>query len=568
MGRRFKGPLKKVKEAEIPKDDEEENDDASIKTDAKSNAASAKQDDEEGDYYYEEEYPEEMYKQLEEQSFKEYAQKWRDLARRVQPSLTNRELVDMFMGTLTGPFYSHLLGSSSSGFTELILTGERVESGIRSGKIQVGATSSTTKKPYHGKNESNVVHSQKGRNKNDQNQSVGAVLISAPKPQQTPRQEYQRRSDAPRRQFTKINMPLSQALQHLLKANLITIRDPPKNVTPTSPNYDPNAKCVYHSNIPGHHADNCWALKNKIQDMIDASEIEFEPPETLNVITAPMPKHGKTIEDISVISKVPLKIPTKAPFKISAEPRVAPVIITKPGPIPYSSDKAIPWNYGVEVYIQGVKQELVADKAVEDVNPDVCNIAGTSKVTRSGRVFSPKISPNTAAPAGTPIPNQNVDTRDNYLGFSDADLSPSGKNHNKALHISIECGGTTLAHVLVGNGSSLNVLPKMLLDKLNPEGIMLKSSDVIVKAFDGSMSTLYGKVELPIRVGSQAFNTMFYVMDIHPAYSCLLGRPWIHGANVVTSTLHQKLKYPAKGKIVTVYGEEEYVFYFLYSNKQ
>src|SRR4051812_42409277 len=56
-------------------------------------------------------------------------------------------------------------------------------------------------------------------------------------------------------------------------------------------------------------------------------------------------------------------------------------------------------------------------------------------------------------------------------------------------------------------------------------------------------------------------------MDIRPAYSCLLGRPWIHGANAVTSTLHQKLKYPAKGKIVTVYGEEEYVVSFIDETK-
>lgn len=48
-------------------------------------------------------------------------------------------------------------------------------------------------------------------------------------------------------------------------------------------------------------------------------------------------------------------------------------------------------------------------------------------------------------------------------------------------------------------------------------------------------------------------------MDIQPAYCCLLGRPWIHGAGAVTSTLHQKLKYPVEGKIVTVCGEEEYM---------
>src|SRR4051812_17158810 len=131
------------------------------------------------------------------ESFKEYAQKWRDLAGRVQPSLTDRELVDMFMGTITGSFYSHLLGSSSSGFTDLILTGEHVENAIRSGKIQVGTSSGTAKKPYHGRNESNDVHSQKSHGKNDQNQSIGAVLISTPTSQQSPRQEYQRKTDRP-----------------------------------------------------------------------------------------------------------------------------------------------------------------------------------------------------------------------------------------------------------------------------------------------------------------------------------------------------------------------------------
>ena len=64
------------------------------------------------------------------EGFKTYAQKWRDLAGRVKPPLSDRELVDMFLGTLSGPFFKHLIGSSSDGFTELIMTGERVEAGI------------------------------------------------------------------------------------------------------------------------------------------------------------------------------------------------------------------------------------------------------------------------------------------------------------------------------------------------------------------------------------------------------------------------------------------------------
>ena len=56
-------------------------------------------------------------------------------------------------------------------------------------------------------------------------------------------------------------------------------------------------------------------------------------------------------------------------------------------------------------------------------------------------------------------------------------------------------------------------------------------------------------------------------MDIRPAYSCLLGRPWIHGVEAVTSTLHQKLKYLIKRRIVTVYGEEEFMVSHLKSFK-
>ena len=87
----------------------------------------------------------------------------------------------------------------------------------------------------------------------------------------------------------------------------------------------------------------------------------------------------------------------------------------------------------------------------------------------------------------------------------------------------------------------------------------MKPSDIIVRAFDGSKRTVHGEVDLPIKVGSQIFNSTFYIMDIRPAYYCMLGRPWIHKAGAVTSTLHQKLKYPIKGRIVTVYGEEEFM---------
>ena len=95
------------------------------------------------------------------EGFKEYAQKWRDLAGRVQPPLSDRELVDMFLGTPSGPFFNHLIGSSSAGFTKLILTGERVEAGIKSGKIQKDASASTAiKKTFPAKKKVSAIHTQ------------------------------------------------------------------------------------------------------------------------------------------------------------------------------------------------------------------------------------------------------------------------------------------------------------------------------------------------------------------------------------------------------------------------
>lgn len=104
--------------------------------------------------------------------------------------------------------------------------------------------------------------------------------------------------------------------------------------------------------------------------------------------------------------------------------------------------------------------------------------------------------------------------------------------------------------------SSLNVLPKNSLTKLTIEGLLMKPNMLIVQAFDGSRWSVVGEVDLTIKIGPYTFFVTFYVMDIHPAYSCLLGCPWIHAAGAVTSTIHQKLKFTINGKLITIDREE------------
>ena len=77
-----------------------------------------------------------------------------------------------------------------------------------------------------------------------------------------------------------------------MKLNLASLKEAPKNTNTASPHYHQNSRCAYHSESPGHDTENCWALKNKIQDLIDAKEVEFNAPEKPNVISSPMPRHG------------------------------------------------------------------------------------------------------------------------------------------------------------------------------------------------------------------------------------------------------------------------------------
>lgn len=59
------------------------------------------------------------------ETFKEYAQKWCDMASRVRPTLTNTDLIDIFMGTLQSLYYEKMFGSSSSNFDDMVIIGKK-----------------------------------------------------------------------------------------------------------------------------------------------------------------------------------------------------------------------------------------------------------------------------------------------------------------------------------------------------------------------------------------------------------------------------------------------------------
>ncbi|XP_058745778.1 uncharacterized protein LOC131618612 [Vicia villosa] len=349
----------------------------------------------------------------------------------------------------------------------------------------------------------------------------------------------------------------------------------------------------------------CIDLKSMVLKLMDEGPLQFYRKK----------RNARVANDEVVVIDIPyepvapinIQVPVQIPIVIPYAEQPATLMITVPGPIPYESEKAVPWNYGSDVYYYGTKKEdELKDNFVKAAVANADNIAGTGKITHSGRVFSPQLIQNNAdasvkakgkqvvvdsqnSPVQNGAPDSVVSSKDveellriikksDYkvveqlgqtqskisilqllmcsevhrdallkilnnayvpheisvnqleavannisagtgLGFTDRDLPPEGRNHNKALHILMECKGTTLSRVLVDTGSSLNVLPKSALMRIDYAGVELRPSELVVRAFDGSRRSVFGEVDFPI----------------------------------------QKLKYPVDGKVVTVCGEEDYI---------
>ncbi|RDX84626.1 hypothetical protein CR513_34291, partial [Mucuna pruriens] len=120
-----------------------------------------------------------------------------------------------------------------------------------------------------------------------------------------------------------------------------------------------------------------------------------------------------------------------------------------------------------------------------------------------------------------------------------------------------ECGNYMITKVLINNEFSLNVMPKTTLEKLYSTGSQLRANSIVVRAFDRSKREVMGEIMLPICKGPVTFDTTFQVMDIQPAYSYFLGRPWIHAVRAVPSSLHQRIKFIVGQQLINVMGEKE-----------
>ncbi|XP_050889234.1 uncharacterized protein LOC127094445 [Lathyrus oleraceus] len=253
------------------------------------------------------------------------------MASRVRPALSGNELVDIFMATLQGLYFEKMIGSSSTNFADMVTIGERIESGLKLEKITDTIASQTTNKRPHGgfakkkEGEANAVTTKAhlryqflmGLMPYYSYPYVTAAQYQQPPFQYQPQkgnqqstpaqknlnQQYNRDNRGQNRgqnnrgnfgnrpQLDKIPVPYAELVPYLIHVGAIVPRELPAASPPFNRSHNPNATCAFHAGYIGHSTEDCWALKKKIQELIDQDILSF-PDEKPNVKTNPLPNHS------------------------------------------------------------------------------------------------------------------------------------------------------------------------------------------------------------------------------------------------------------------------------------
>ncbi|KAK8540092.1 hypothetical protein V6N12_046385 [Hibiscus sabdariffa] len=536
------------------------------------------------------------------ESFRQYAQRWRDIAAQVQPPLLEKETAMLFVGTLKKPFLSHMIGSATKDFSDIVMTGEMIENAIRSGKIETdeGITGHSIENCTGFKNLVEKLIKIGAVRFDD---AVGPNVAGNPLPNHTEAGVNAIMGDGGKKTKTNVDgikSPLSWVWKKMVEMGLVT--SPLEDDQNT-----PDGYCLYH-NEQGHDIQECVDFKVLVQSMMDNKQMEFyeeATPEEMDVYASEEETPRKDVE--SSFPVVIISGSRKGEMVGSSRPRV---VIQRPMPFPYKDNKVVPWRYDCDMAIQGknasgervndvgfftrsgrryvpkegesdkikgknliiepekretsapeppinepVKEEEVREflkflkhneyNVVEQLHklPACISVLALLLSSESHRNALLKVLNETFVPKDISVNKldklaSNINA-DNFIYFNDDEIPPNGRGTAKALHITTRCKGYTLPGVLIDNGSALNVLPLSTLNRLPVDSSHMKTCHNLVRALMAQKD--------------------FLVMDIKPTYNCLLGRPWIHSAGAIPSSLHQKLKYISDGRLVTVSAEEDII---------
>ena len=113
-----------------------------------------------------------------------------------------------------------------------------------------------------------------------------------------------------------------------------------------------------------------------------------------------------------------------------------------------------------------------------------------------------------------------------------------------------------MKRVMVDQGSAAEIMYPDLY-----KGLSLRAEDLTpysspLVSFEGKVIIPNGQIRFPVQTGSVTVEVDFIVVDAYSPYTAIVARPWLHTLGAVSSTLHQKVKYPSEGQIEEILDDQ------------
>ncbi|EOY19365.1 Gag-pro-like protein [Theobroma cacao] len=536
------------------------------------------------------------------ESFKEYAQRWRNMASQVQPPLTKKETTVMFVNTLRAPYYERLVGSAIKNFADMVISGEMIETAIKQGKIERGDTANTKKGGTFKKREGEAQAITSGQ---PQGGSYNPYQPYPPYPYYPVRwydasahcdyhygieghsiencttfkhkvqglikagilnfekKQEQNVNNNPlpnhtgagvnaiegemnvKKNIPEVETPMEKVFEALVKACMLEVWSKRPDMNDSRDIQRPY--CLYHKECVGHLIQDCCSFRKEVQRMMDESKIEF-------YVEASRPAVNMMAKD----STHPMKI---KPLTIFYEPRGEPVedrtqakmTIEAPKPFPYKDDKAVSWNYNCNAHDN--RRDVPIDTHYPECQPEPHKAyISVSFLSWSGFTYN-VVEQLNRLPARISLLSLLLSSEPHRNSLMRI-LNQACVDHD----ILVENLDYIIENILVGNIISFSdeEIPSRGRGNYKALHITIKcKSCTVAKVLLDNGSSLN---VMPMRTLARLpidMSFMRKIMDIAPSYNYLLGRRWIHMARAIPSSLHQKVKFIVDGKIVCVNGEED-----------
>ncbi|KAM1400972.1 hypothetical protein EV1_027704 [Malus domestica] len=97
--------------------------------------------------------------------------------------------------------------------------------------------------------------------------------------------------------------------------------------------------------------------------------------------------------------------------------------------------------------------------------------------------------------------------------------------------------------MLVDGGLAINVMPKSTMTAIGIKVDELSISRILIQGFNHGGQIAMGMIQVEMTIGEFKSSMLFHMIDARTSYNLLLGKPWNHENGVVSSTLHQCLKF-------------------------